>query len=162
MVGSAYTAYLFFTPLTQPTLLDGSLLGPNPINTLSGDGDPDPLGSFTIDLALGSYRMTVDGVNVLITIPEGTGTVSLEDVIDEAALTPGSGSSQGFVQVTNVTALTALPWSTIYKRAWLTTPDAREPREMYWDAASTATHDGQTIVKPYNITALEPGRWLVW
>ncbi len=159
VIGVAYQAYLFFNPLTRPTLVDGVLVGPN-FATKVAEED----GTFTINLALGTYRLTIDSINVILNIPAGGGTISLEDAINEPTVTSG-GDSVGFIQTTNLTALRALPWTATYKHAWLTVPEDRENREWYWDATSLAVDDGTAesdVAKPDNRAVELAGRWLIW
>jgi hypothetical protein len=155
---SAIKAFVVFTPLTQPTMVDGILQASEPIYTESADD-----GEFSVVLNPGSYRMTVRGQNVNIYIDDDS-DAGLEEVItDDIVDTTAGGSGQrGYFEVADVAALRLIRWATTNRRAWLLAPQSREPREWYWDNSSTATDDGLTVVKPFNRTAIEPGRWLVW
>ena len=41
-------------------------------------------------------------------------------------------------------------------------PGVSDPRGVYWDSASTDTHDGTMVWKPSSLSALAAGRWLRW
>lgn len=154
---NATRAYVQFTPLSQPTLVGSAVVG---ASYLSVQSDED--GEFSVDLSVGAYRVTVDGVNILILIETEDGEGTIDDVVTSEVNINVNFSSSGWVTAIDVADLRLKPWKSSYKWARLSAPLPREPREWIWAPASTETDDGLTVVKPFDITAAEEGRWHVW
>lgn len=149
-----------FTPLTQPTLIDGALLGSK---TIWVPSEPD--GSFEVELRRGTYRVTVDGVIVHIYIDDDSTDATLPEVItDDVVIVEGtvtSGANLGWFQVHDIATLRLIPYRSTNKRAWVVAPEAPSPKEWYWSESSTALDDSAlSVVKPFDRTNSEPGRWL--
>lgn len=68
----------------------------------------------------------------------------------------------GLFQTTTVVALRAIVTGSNSKRAWLTAPEARVPKEWWYDVTSLDADDGLTVVKPNGVAGGSPGRWRAW
>ncbi len=155
---NALHTYVQFTPLDQPTMVGSSVVG-SKFLTVESD---EETGAFEVDLDIGDYRVTVDGVNLIISVPTTSGTANIDTLVTGVVTMSPVYSTTGWITAQDVATLRLIHSSTSLQFARLTNPAAREPREWYYVVDSTSDDDGLTIVKPYDLDASEPGRWLVW
>lgn len=171
------------TPRSVPVVTNGSLILPEQIIIST-----DSVGNFTVTLAMGAYEFAAGDAKVIVSSDATTNTYALEDriisdVFQDPTLpvaSPATDSSLGMVKidspnpnpvavtglffVTDITALKAIAGHSSNKMAWIKNPPARAPREFIYDPTSSAAEDtqGWTVVRPNNISAGNPGRWLEW
>ena len=158
LIIGALQAYLQFVPQTIPTVASSTVVAPYYFTTTSAAD-----GSFSIVLEFGTYDVVVDGKKLFqIGVPDSSGTATIDTLIDGAVSFSPSLSNSGWIIATDVANLRLIPWSVALKMAFLTAPQPREPRQWQWNSGSTDTDDGLAIVKPFNITNLQQGRWNAW
>lgn len=147
-----YQGQVVFTPTPSNTVrsLDSTLLVHHPITVQCTDG------AFPANtqLAEGTYTVTIAGsISFTITVPSGTGTYDIVDLLYSdisGSITEWKGT-YGIKFFASATALRA------ESSAAVGFSYVANVGLFRWDATSTATDDGETVIK---LTAVSTGRYL--
>lgn len=91
---SVQESYVTFTPLQQPTMEGNILRGSDPIWIMSNEQ-----GDFSATLTIGLYRVTVNGVNLIISILTNSDATLPDVVVGPPIFLPPGGAGGGAVDL---------------------------------------------------------------
>lgn len=126
----------------------------------------DDVGEFEAPgIPAGRWSMAVGGIAIYhLVVPDNNNEADFTTLLD-----PDQGVSQtpehplatlGLALVQHELALAAWPSGTHNKMGMLYAPADADHQFFRYDRDSLAVHDGSTVIKPTDLEADEPGRWL--